>query len=96
MTFGVYLRLQRQRAGLTLRALSKKLECSAAYLCDIEHGRRATPPEAFVAKMIPHLNLKEETKAATFMGLAIVDRFSRYFSGIWKHAESFLKSFDPS
>jgi transcriptional regulator with XRE-family HTH domain len=91
MNFGVYLRLVRKRAGLTLRALAKKLDCSAAYICDIEHGRRAAPPEALVARMMPHLNLKDETEAATFMGLAIVDRFSRYFSGLWKHAESFLR-----
>jgi predicted transcriptional regulator len=37
---GVQMRERRQRAGLTLRALARKLNLTAAYLSDLELGRR--------------------------------------------------------
>ena len=36
-----WLRAQREKAKLTLREVARRLEFSAAYLCDVEHGRRA-------------------------------------------------------
>lgn len=39
----IWLRVKREKAGLTMREVAKRLEISAAYLCDIEHGRRAVP-----------------------------------------------------
>lgn len=36
-----WLRETRERAGLTLREMARRLDFSAAYVCDIEHGRRA-------------------------------------------------------
>ena len=35
----------RMKAELTLRALGKKIDMGASYLCDIEKGRRTPPPE---------------------------------------------------
>lgn len=42
---GRWLRLQRERAGLTLREFAKACDVSAAYLCDIEHNRRRCLPK---------------------------------------------------
>jgi hypothetical protein len=42
---GAWLRYMRERAGLTLREMARRLEFSAAYLCDIEHNRRHGSPE---------------------------------------------------
>lgn len=41
---GAYLRWKRQRAGMTLRDLGKKLGVSAVYLSDIELNRRNRLP----------------------------------------------------
>lgn len=38
--FGAFLRKKREERSVTMRALSKELGFSAAYLSDVEHGRR--------------------------------------------------------
>ncbi len=38
-----WLRYIRERAGVTLRGMAKRLGVSAAYVCDVEKGRRAIP-----------------------------------------------------
>lgn len=41
MTLGTEIRSAREAAGLTLRALARRIEISPSYLCDIETDRRA-------------------------------------------------------
>lgn len=40
VTNGKWLRLEREIAGVTLREMARRLDFSAAYLCDIEKNRR--------------------------------------------------------
>jgi DNA-binding transcriptional regulator YiaG len=40
---GASLRAVRQRAEISLRTAALRFGCSAAYLCDIEHGNRRCP-----------------------------------------------------
>jgi len=42
---GKGLRLEREMAGLTLREMARRLEYSAAYICDVEHNRRHCSPK---------------------------------------------------
>lgn len=41
---GAWLRLRRERAGLTLIEFAARANVSAAYICDIEHNRRRCLP----------------------------------------------------
>jgi hypothetical protein len=41
---GRWLRLEREIAGMTLREMARHLGYSAAYICDVEHGRRHCSP----------------------------------------------------
>ncbi|MBN1761036.1 MAG: helix-turn-helix domain-containing protein, partial [Chitinispirillaceae bacterium] len=38
---GDYVRMYRENLSLTQAALGKKVGMSRAYICDVEHGRRA-------------------------------------------------------
>lgn len=38
---GDLLRKARERKGLGLREFAERVGCSPAYVCDLEHGRRA-------------------------------------------------------
>lgn len=41
---GAYLRAIREQKGLSLREVGRRLAWSAAYLSDVERGRRAVTP----------------------------------------------------
>lgn len=41
VTPGDYIRVYRENAGLTQSELAKRLGVTRAYICDLEHGRRA-------------------------------------------------------
>ena len=53
-TFGERVRAERKRSGRTMRSVAAEAGISAAYLCDIEQGRRDCPSHtaALVAKAI--------------------------------------------
>ena len=53
MPLGQYIRERREARDLSLRELAKKLDCSAAFLSDIELGRRY--PSEKVLKQIADL-----------------------------------------
>jgi len=40
----LWLRAERQESGVTLRAMARRLGFSAAYVSDVERGRRAALP----------------------------------------------------
>ena len=42
---GRWLRLEREIAGMTLREMARRLDYSAAYICDVEHNRRHCSPK---------------------------------------------------
>jgi len=42
---GRWLRHERQRAGLTLREMARRLGFSAPYICDVELNRRNCSPK---------------------------------------------------
>lgn len=45
----VALRAERERQGLSLRALARRIECSAAHLSDIETGKRWSAAYVYLA-----------------------------------------------
>ena len=49
--FGRRLRELRVEKGLTMRELGEKLELSAAYICELEMGRRNPPKEVIIRKI---------------------------------------------
>lgn len=46
---GIRMRQRREKAGLTLTAMANQLDLSAAYLCDLELGRRHWSPKLIEA-----------------------------------------------
>jgi transcriptional regulator with XRE-family HTH domain len=54
------LMLRSKMAGRSLRALSREIGCSAAYLSDIMRGNRAPGP-----KILAYLGLSREVKVRT-------------------------------
>jgi len=42
---GLWLRERRKRAGFSLRDFAARVDCSPAYICDIEHNRRNCLPK---------------------------------------------------
>jgi transcriptional regulator with XRE-family HTH domain len=42
---GAWLRQQRLASGLTLREMARRLNFSAAYICDVEKNRRHCSPD---------------------------------------------------
>lgn len=59
MTFGSYIRERRNEKDLSLRELAAKIDVSAAFLHDIELGRRY-PSESVLTELIANLNLSRE------------------------------------
>ena len=53
-TFGQYIRTLREKGDLSLREFAKKIDCSAAFVSDIELGRRypSEPVLATIAKIL--------------------------------------------
>jgi transcriptional regulator with XRE-family HTH domain len=49
--FGKRLRELRVEKNLTMRELGEKLEWSAAYICELEMGRRNPPKEVIIRKI---------------------------------------------
>jgi len=60
MTFGQFIRKQREEKDLSLRELAKKVDCSAAFLSDIELGRRF-PSEQVLKAIAKVLDVSTET-----------------------------------
>lgn len=58
-SLGETIRAARQRQGITLRGLAKRLELSPAYLSDIEHDRRV-PAEDVLRRLAGHLLLDSD------------------------------------
>jgi transcriptional regulator with XRE-family HTH domain len=56
---GPYIRKRRDELDLSLRELAKKLDCSPAFICDIELGRRH-PSEKVLAEIARILKVKLE------------------------------------
>lgn len=50
---GTALREERQRQGITLRAMARQIKCSAAMLSDLERGNRWSQP--LITKAVQHL-----------------------------------------
>ena len=53
MTPGDYVRMYRENMSLTQAALGEKVGMSRAYICDVEHGRRAISKD--IAKKLSRL-----------------------------------------
>src|ERR1700722_14809303 len=56
---GPYIRRRRDELDLSLRELSKKLDCSPAFISDIELGRRH-PPDKVLVEIARVLKVKVE------------------------------------
>jgi len=64
--FGDYITRKRGAMGITLRGMAEKLEITAAYLSDIEKGRRNPPDRLLLEKMANQLRLNEQDKDYLF------------------------------
>lgn len=59
-TFGSVIRAARQRKGLTLREVARRLGISAAYLSDMELDRRNPPSGTLRRAMLAMLGVAED------------------------------------
>lgn len=66
MTFGEYVKLKRQKAGITLRAFAEKLNIAPSYASDIEKGKRNAPSQEILNSISAVLNLDEEERNILF------------------------------
>lgn len=70
LDFGTFLVQKRTEHNISARWLSKALNISAAYMCDIEKGRR-TLPDDLLPKVAEILLLTEEEKTQMYDLVAI-------------------------
>jgi len=59
-TLGTYMRRRRDELDISLREFAKQLDCSAAFISDIELGRR-NPSEKVLAEIARIFHVKVET-----------------------------------
>jgi transcriptional regulator with XRE-family HTH domain len=58
--FGVFLKAQRNKKGITLEALGEKVQLSKSYLSHIENGKREIPSPDILRKMANALGIEYE------------------------------------
>lgn len=73
LPFGEYIRGKRERIGKTLRGFAGELDISAAYLHDIENGKRRAP-EKLLGKMAELLGITETDEVHHLYDLAGVSQ----------------------
>lgn len=56
-TFGNEMRKIRESKGITLRQLSKKIDCSPTYISDIELGHRKPPTHEMINRICKELSV---------------------------------------
>lgn len=66
LKFGEYIAKKRIGQGITLRGMADQLEITAAYLSDIEKGRRNPPDKPLLEKMADKLSIVGEEKDLLF------------------------------
>ena len=66
LKFGEYIAKRRLDLGITLRGLAERLEITAAYLSDIEKGRRNPPDKTLLEKMTAELMITGDAKNLLF------------------------------
>lgn len=71
-TLGSYIRRRRDELDLSLREFAKRLDCSAAFISDIELGRR-NPSEKVLADIARVLDVKVESLQAMDVRAPIED-----------------------
>ena len=71
--FGVFLRKKREERSVTMLALSKQIGFSAAYLSDVEHGRRYPLSPEKIRKVAEVLSFSKEETTQMF-DLAAISR----------------------
>lgn len=67
--FGEYIKKLRQKIGLSLREVARRLEIEPSYLSDIERGRRNAPIKEKLDKLASILKI-ENSKIYEFYDLA--------------------------
>ena len=73
LPFGEYIRGKREQIGKTLRGFAGELDISAAYLHDIENGKRRAP-EKLLGKMAELLGITETDEVHHLYDLAGVSQ----------------------
>jgi transcriptional regulator with XRE-family HTH domain len=71
-TLGSYMRRRRDELDLSLREFARQLDCSAAFISDIELGRR-NPSEKVLAEIARALKVRLETLQAMDVRAPIED-----------------------
>lgn len=66
LKFGEYIAKRRIDLGITLRGMADRLEITAAYLSDIEKGRRNPPDKTLLEKMTAELMITGDAKNLLF------------------------------
>ncbi|MDR3565537.1 MAG: helix-turn-helix transcriptional regulator [Negativicutes bacterium] len=66
LKFGEYVAKRRLDLGITLRGMADRLEITAAYLSDIEKGRRNPPDKTLLEKMTVELMITGDAKNLLF------------------------------
>jgi transcriptional regulator with XRE-family HTH domain len=79
IAFGQRLRARREELGLSLRAFGERVDLSASYLHDLEHGRRDPPLEDRVIKSLVAAGVGE---AVELRALAYTSRGSLDVTGL--------------
>jgi transcriptional regulator with XRE-family HTH domain len=59
LTLGEYIRESREKNDFSLREFAKRIECSAAFLSDIELNRR-NPSDSLFSRIAKELNVSEK------------------------------------
>ena len=70
LTFGEYISVKRQRAGLSKKEMAKRIVLSATYYSNIENGIRPAPAKDIQKDMVKVLGLSE-TEAFHLYDLAV-------------------------
>ena len=66
MRFGEYLKEKRLEKDINLRKLAGMLEIAPAYLSDIEKGKRNSPNQEIMEKIVSVLELSDDDKNTMF------------------------------
>ena len=61
-SFGEYVKCLRQKLGLGLREVARRIEIEPSYLSDIERGRRNAPAPEKLEKLASALSLSESER----------------------------------
>lgn len=88
MRFGEFITAMRNREKLTLRTFSERISLSAAYVSQMESGKRPAPSQEMQRKMAEILHLNEEERDTLYDYAARTKKKNRIPADIAAYIES--------